>query len=227
LRDRRPWQLLSVTAAFSETLLSFSRSAWIGAICGLALLAVVRRSDLRGLLLAVILPAVLFAGLFGGLVVPRVQASGTLEDDSVSQRVYLVHTALIFWRQHPLVGIGPAQFSQAEVDLYGKTFIPEPVHNGVFLVLAETGAVGLIGAALVVAGVAGRVAKARDWETLAAGLAVLSPLMLDHYLMTFGIGLLLVAAMLSCSVPAAPAGRPQQPLTVARPSVHIGNFLAS
>jgi len=206
LREGRLWQLLSVAAAFSETLLSFSRSAWIGAICGLAVLAFVRRGDLRGLSLALILPGLLFACLFGGLVLQRVQASGTLEDNSLSQRMYLVQTALLFWRQHPLAGIGPAQFSQAEVDLYGQAFIPEPVHNAVFLVLAETGSVGLLGAALVVVGVAGRVVRAREWETLAAGLAVLSPLMLDHYFMTFSTGLILVAAMLACSMPAASAG---------------------
>ncbi len=71
------------------------------------------------------------------------------------------------------------------------------MHNALFLVLAETGLLGLVGAALVAAVTGKRMLLRRDWDTTATALAVLSPLMLDHYLMTTGIGLTLVAAAVS------------------------------
>ena len=197
LRERRLWQLAGSAAAFSDVLLSFSRSAWLGAAAGLVLLICLRRGGTRPLLAAIVLPALLFGLACGGLIVQRTAASGTLESDSLSQRIYLVQTAMQLWHVQPLVGIGPAQFSQAEVDAYGPSFIPEPVHNSLFLVLAESGVLGLAGAT-VVAAIAGKgMLKRRDWETTATALAVLSPLMLDHYLMTTGIGLMLVAAAVS------------------------------
>ena len=199
-RERRVWQLPLVAAAFAETLLSFSRSAWIAALLGLAALALIRRANLRPLLLALALPTLLFVITLGGLALQRTAASGTLEDDSVSQRIYLAQTALQVWRGHPLFGIGPAQFNQREVDLYGPSFIPEPVHNAILLVLAETGMVGLAGATLVVAGIARRIKLRRDWGALGVGLALLSPLMLDHYLLTSPIGLVLLAGVLAQDV---------------------------
>jgi O-antigen ligase len=107
LRDRRLWQLAGSAAAFSEVLLSFSRSAWLGAAAGLVLLICLRRGGTRPLLAAIVLPAMLFVVACGGLILERTAASGTLESDSLSQRVYLAQTALQLWRGHPLVGIGP------------------------------------------------------------------------------------------------------------------------
>jgi hypothetical protein len=68
------------------------------------------------------------------------------------------------------------------------------------LVLAETGMVGLAGATLVVAGIARRIKLRRDWGALGVGLALLSPLMLDHYLLTSPIGLVLLAGVLAQDV---------------------------
>lgn len=199
LRDHRLWQIAAVSAAFAGVLLSFSRSAWLGAVAGLLVLMWLRRGNVKALVAAVVLPALLFGVTLSGFVVQRASASGTLEDDSLSQRVYLVQTTLLLWRQHPLVGIGPLQFRQAEVDLYGPSFIPEPAHNALLLVLAETGVVGLAGCGLVISGVVRRMLGARDWDTAAAGVALIPPLMLDHYLMTTSVGLVLVAAALSGS----------------------------
>jgi O-antigen ligase len=156
-RERQAWQLLAVSAAFAETLLSFSRSAWIGAVLGLAAVFFFRRGRVRPLLAVLVVPAVLFAIGFGQPAMQRTEALCTLEADSLTQRTYLVQTAMQFWRQRPLFGIGPAQFDQLEVDTYGPSFIPEPVHNASFLVLAETGVVGLAGTALAVAGIARRI----------------------------------------------------------------------
>jgi putative inorganic carbon (HCO3(-)) transporter len=201
LCERRVWQLAAVAAAEAETLLSFSRSAWLGALCGLAVLALLRRRALRGLVWTAAVPAMLFLATFSGFIADRASARGTLESDSLSQRIYLVQTSLRFWKEQPLLGIGPAQFAEREVATYGSGFIPEPVHNGVFLVLSETGLLGLAGAGLMAYGIALRIAKAREWGVLATALAVLPPLMLDQYLMTFATGLMLLAAMLSPPLP--------------------------
>ncbi len=205
LRERRTWQLLLVAAASAEALLTFSRSAWIGLALGLSSLAFARRKQLWPLVAAICLPAVIFVVAFGGLVSARTAATGTLEDDSLSQRTYLAGTALQLWRDHPIFGVGPAQFSQQEVDLYGSGFIPEPVHNGALLVLAETGIIGLAGAGLLTAGIVWRMARQRDWGAISAGLAVVSPLMLDHYVLTSGIGLILVGSLLASDTEGLPS----------------------
>ena len=222
VRERQAWQLPVAAVAFAETLLSFSRSAWIGALIGLAVVVVVRRGNIRPVLVAVAIPMVIFAVAFGQLALQRTEATGTLEADSLSQRIYLVQTAVQFWRQKPLFGIGPAQFNQQEVDTYGPGFIPEPVHNAVFLVLAETGLVGLIGAVLLVGGIAGRTKRESDWDSLAASLAVMSPLMLDHYLLSSAVGLTLVAAVLAHDVSGRPHMGPSHKPWSRAEAIHVG-----
>ncbi|MHB8619890.1 MAG: O-antigen ligase family protein, partial [Chloroflexota bacterium] len=149
LRHGGRWQLAMAAAGFGEALLSFSRSAWIGMLLGIVLLVSMYRGRTRSLLLALALPAVLFGAALGPLVPRRTEAAGPLEANSLSQRVYLARAALDFWSGRPLLGIGPAQFGQWEVDRYGAGFIPEPAHNAALLILAETGVLGLAGAGRV------------------------------------------------------------------------------
>jgi hypothetical protein len=200
LRGRNPWQLALTSTALAEVLLSFSRSAWLGALLGLALLILMVRQNRGALLLALAVPTVGFAATLGTLALARAEASGQLESDSISQRVYLAGTAVRFWREQPVLGIGPAQFSEHEVQAYGASFTPEPVHNGPLLVLAETGLFGLAGAALFTCGIILSLVQSRDWQRAAAGLALSGPLLLDHYLLTSPMGVILLGVTLAPTV---------------------------
>ncbi len=199
LEQRRGWQLALVAVAWAEVLLSFSRSAWAGCILGMTALLLLgyRRHD-QALLSALAVPLMLFFLVYTPLVTARVSPRpSSLEASSLTERFFLARTAMRLWLQDPLLGVGPANAGLRELALYGPDFIPEPIHDGPLLVLAETGLVGLLGAALATAALAIRALRTGDLRSLAVLATAAPPLLLDHYLLTTPVGLLALAGALS------------------------------
>jgi hypothetical protein len=153
--------LLSAALLLAGIILSFSRSAWLGLLCG-GIYLIVRRSigkrnailgpsTRRGLLVAAGI-GLLVVGLLvaeRGAVSVRLQpGSNPLERFSIQQRLSLLEQSfkVISWR--PLTGVGGNNFALA-----AQQFMPPdqrgpaydyPVHNTYLLAQAELGPLGAV-----------------------------------------------------------------------------------
>ncbi len=103
-REGRAWPALVLPALAVALALTFTRSAWVGASVGLALLFVLR--DFR--LVAVIpLVAALAVALAPHAVTARMYSMFNLNDPTNRDRVAMVREGLHMVRDHPLTGVGP------------------------------------------------------------------------------------------------------------------------
>jgi len=105
---------------------------------------------------------------------------------SLTRRDYLNQISIKMFFHHPILGVGLNNFT-ARVEDYGflketNRFI-QPVHNGLLLILSETGILGII--IFLIA--------SRKFSILNSQFLVILPLFfLDHYLLTSQTGLLLL-----------------------------------
>ena len=100
----RTWAALVMPALLIALAFTFTRSAWIGACCGVGLLFVLR--DFR---LLALLPVAL--GLFMALAPPnlsaRIYSTFSLTDPSNADRVAMMKSGVRIIKDHPLTGVGP------------------------------------------------------------------------------------------------------------------------
>jgi len=153
--------------------LTHNRAAAVGLACGLVALWFTARHRLRWALVGV--PLVLVAVLvlvprgyidrFRALWDPRASHStATLDRATVQGRLELWQAGIGMVRDHPLVGVGPGNFSHAV-----KGYLPretrQPTHSNVLNIAAETGLPGLVLYVVLFAGgviVLYRVVRRRD-----------------------------------------------------------------
>ena len=139
--------------------LSLSRGAWMGAVAGvlalLVFLPAVRRPLRRAAAVmagGLALTAVFTAGSTVSVLTARLGSIGSAADNPQDFRPEVWATGLRVALDHPLLGVGPGQFSIASSNgtypLY--TFVADHPHNLVLTVAAEHGLYGLIAFALVV-----------------------------------------------------------------------------
>ncbi len=131
--------------------LSFSRSAWIGAVlsCGGLFLTLVARGGIRLRPVPVFVTVLTIVALLG-VALPSIKAR-ILEDDrgSAVSRLAQYRTALSMIAAHPVIGIGVNNYD-ATKDLY-ESYVENQnergkvnrVHDIFFLLASETGIVGL------------------------------------------------------------------------------------
>lgn len=189
------------TIGWIELLLTFSRAALLGAVLGCAVSAIAqRRRSLgrAGVALLALMPAVVVAGavlLMGNVLLPRITPdSALLASVPVENRALLMGIAVRLIAAHPLLGVGAANFTVAELAPPIDGYIFQPVHLVPLLVAAEAGV--LAGAAWLSVVLGGPIVewhrRARDgvvWvERLAVPVVVLVLAALDHYLWTFAAG---------------------------------------
>ena len=197
----RPALWVVWTLGWVELLLTFSRAALLGAVLGCAvwLIAQRRRGVARAVAaLVVATPAATALGavvLLGNVLLPRITPGRALmASDPVVGRVQLIGIALRLIWMHPLLGVGAANFTLAELDPPFDGAIFQPVHVVPLLVAAEAGV--LAGAAWLAVVLAGPIAAWRgrardggDWgERLAVPVAILVLAAFDHYLWSFAAG---------------------------------------
>ncbi|MBP7691546.1 MAG: O-antigen ligase family protein [Anaerolineales bacterium] len=188
---RRGW-LVVISLALLTLGLTFSRAAWLGAAAGALLLARWGPAPARVRLRAVVAAAAVTAGLLALFLAPfwlsrwGLAGPNALEHASTLERGLLLGYGLDAWRAAPFTGVGAGGFVQWAARYLNAGLPFEPVHNGLILILAETGLFGA-GAALALAGaVAGRVWRRRLmwgssealWAAALAALAVVS--VFDH-----------------------------------------------
>ncbi|HEY7372471.1 MAG TPA: O-antigen ligase family protein [Polyangia bacterium] len=230
-RAPRPWLAVGLLLlALIYLAATRARGAWIGAAAGLAAYLAVRRPSVsrRGALLALpIGAAVLLAVVLPGRWQPRdardtkrYEPGARVVLDAVDPTSSVVRTRLGLWRrtlavyrEHPLTGVGPGNFSvlfpryaepgAAADGVMSATMVPRRPHNELLERLTETGPlglaafVGLCAAAFVTAGAIGRAARAQPARTDTVG---------DLDAAAAGAGG--VAASLGCGLTAFPLAMP-------------------
>lgn len=124
---------------------SFSRSAWLGLIFGLAILIYQKKIPIR-LILWIAALAVLLNGIWYQFSLDRVMLNNRLEKKSLIDRVVALETAKTIVQSHPWLGVGLGKFTTAAESVL-KNSDPryiEPVHNVYALVVGELGIVGVL-----------------------------------------------------------------------------------
>ncbi len=135
----RAWAALVMPALLIALAFTFTRSAWIGACCGVALLFVLR--DFR---LLALLPVA--AGLFIVLAPPnlstRIYSTFSLTDPSNADRVAMMKSGGRIIKDHPLTGVGPDMILEVYPDYRDATAINKlnpHLHNVPLQIAAERG----------------------------------------------------------------------------------------
>lgn len=100
----RVWTALVMPALLVALALTLTRSAWVGAFVGLAVLFSLR--DFRMLAVLPIVAAV-FVALAPASVTDRVYSMFDVNDPSNRDRVAMMHSGMRIVREHPLTGVGP------------------------------------------------------------------------------------------------------------------------
>ncbi|HXH05516.1 MAG TPA: O-antigen ligase family protein [Vicinamibacterales bacterium] len=103
-REDRTWPSLVLPALLVALALTFTRSAWVGACAGLAVLFLVR--DFRLIALLPVLVA-LFVALAPARIADRIYSMFDLRDPSNRDRVAMLHAGVRMVADDPLTGVGP------------------------------------------------------------------------------------------------------------------------
>ncbi|MFH1631894.1 MAG: O-antigen ligase family protein [bacterium] len=207
--------LLGIASVLSTIglVITFSRSAWLGIMFGLALGALVLINKSAAQARRLVVPiSIIFIGLAlafsitAPLVASRLHVSSILEQRSVSERI-------VQYREFPSVigsswlfgrGLGNYPLIIAEVYPDREWWEYQPVHNVVLLIIGEIGVVGLI-MILWWAGTIDKINYARfpNPDAVTAfmmGSAVLVILFFDHYIWSSWAGLALIAYVMAMTV---------------------------
>ncbi len=121
--------------------LSFTRSVWLGAVAGVAVVAMMVP---RKVLVGVLLPVALVAVAVSGLIYHRVAMSMVRTFAPDSGRMEMVITGTKMIKEHPLFGVGPERIAREFPRYYrGQTgldsFYYGHLHNNVMQIAAERG----------------------------------------------------------------------------------------
>jgi O-antigen ligase len=177
---------------FLALFLTFSRSAWLAATCGLLPLIITassRRQRTARLLILALIPSLIAVAILWPFVLGRVSGQGRLEARSTAERVASWRDGAAVFLAHPFLGVGAGQLNP---DAYGSSAVStEPAHFVPLEVAAEFGLVGLI-ALLILAWLMFKQSR-RSTVGLGLFLAVLIAACFDHYFWTLWAGNLLLA----------------------------------
>jgi O-antigen ligase len=143
LRGRVLLATLAMTFAVAG-FFTFNRASWLGLVVGLVVVSLYDRRWWRFLL-----PVVVVAGLILALRWPEISqhplvSDRLLREESVDDRLTNVNAAVALWQQHPVSGIGYANFGEVAVNQGLLVRIPDYVpapHNSYLFVLTSGGLV--------------------------------------------------------------------------------------
>jgi O-antigen ligase len=140
----RIWTLLVLPALVVALALTLTRSAWVGACAGLAVLFVLR--DLRMLAVLPVIVA-LFVALAPSTVTDRVYSIFDLNDPSNRDRLAMMRSGARMIQDDPLTGIGPNMIEAAYPRYRDATAVNENsphLHNVPLQIAAERGLPALV-----------------------------------------------------------------------------------
>jgi hypothetical protein len=206
--------MLAGAVALGPTLIiTFSRSAWLGLTVGLIVLMILMwrqkkmppRFVIPVLSLGVVCVLVTVA-LFHQEVFARFNPSLRLEAISIEERAsqYQMFGSVFF--SSPIFGVGPNAytFTLAHQDPGNPVWSYQPIHNVLFLILAELGVVGFVLFAVWIHRISRMcfrsVQTPNSLFALSLGLSLLMIAFFDHYLWSLWPGLALSAFVLGLIV---------------------------
>jgi hypothetical protein len=202
--------------------LSFSRSAWVGALCGAAAVGwlawrqrlPVKRAWLGFAALVALTSGAVVVGTLPDIFSARLGATGRLEARSVEQRFSALGDARDLAAAHPWLGVGAGQMPVATAAMkpgrLGWDY--QPVHLLPAIVLVELGVVGFAAwAALAMTALHSAWRRSRDFAYVglaAAFVALLVAGLFDHYAWTLWPGTAMFFALMGAT--AQSPGEPQR-----------------
>jgi len=143
LHQRKPLFLAVALLSTLTLLLTFTRSVWLGWGVAVFVLLMLTRSQIRYFAVPALLVFVTFLplDLFGRLI-----SVFDMKKASNFERVRMVQAGVEMIRDHPVLGLGPANVKQ-NYSLYRKADVPSPrpphLHNNIVQLWAERGILGL------------------------------------------------------------------------------------
>lgn len=187
------------------SLVSFSRSAWIGFGLGLFVLTI-RSFPVSGRIVgtrvaaavaAVLLPVIVFSWPLADIVSPRFSGEAIVMEGSATDRMTTYRDALDIVRVHPLSGAGIGSLTADLIHMHPERPIRDiqPAHDVPLLILAELGIVGLLLSGFLAFRFFWLPGRKSDTVAIAILFAVLPSLLLDHFLWTSTFGLLFSATL--------------------------------
>jgi O-antigen ligase len=204
--NRKPNYAALILLALGIILLgfTFSRSAWLGFLGFLVVLALkskyLNRKRLFLLLIAGILTIVITLFPLRSFLFTRISdTSSHTEQISTVGRSWLAEQAINMFRRHPLTGVGVGSFildlSKSAVE--GAPI--EPVHNMFLLIGSELGIIGLLALVGLIITIGRQIRKIQHLQAIfasgtLAGLGILS--LFDHYLWSIAPGRLMLGLAL-------------------------------
>jgi O-antigen ligase len=150
-RERKWWQLTACVLSSLTLLLTFTRSVWLGWAVAAFVVVLISRARLAFYALPVLVLFVTFMplDLFGRLV-----STFDVRQSSNFDRIRMLEAGVEMIRDHPLLGVGPANVKDAYA-IYRKHDAPRPrpphLHNNVIQLWAERGILGLASYLLLLA----------------------------------------------------------------------------
>jgi O-antigen ligase len=152
-KNQRVAFLVGIVSIFLGLLLTFSRSAWLGAVLGIFTYIVFRikyhvwgKWDTR-IFLTLAIAAVVFAGVLHETVFSRFDGTVIENEGSVSERVQSLEDAKVaIGEGNMLLGTGVGNFTAQMMALQPErpVWTIQPAHNVFILVFAELGLIGLV-----------------------------------------------------------------------------------
>jgi putative inorganic carbon (HCO3(-)) transporter len=178
-RGERTWAALVMPALAMAVMLTFTRSAWVGACAAAALLLSLK--DFRLLAVLPILAAAIFFAVAPGKITARFISMFDLKDPTNRDRVAMLREGEHMIAAHPLVGVGPNMVEKRYADYRDAGAVQkvnQHLHNVPVQIAAERGlpalAMWLWFIATAVTGLGKRFYAGEQRFLAAAGLAAVA-----------------------------------------------------
>jgi O-antigen ligase len=180
-RDRA-WALVVMPALVAGLVLTGTRSAWVGAMAGVAVLFLLR--DFRLVALLPLLAAIVLT-IAPAQLTDRIYSMVDLNDPTIRDRVAMLQSGVAIVKDHPLTGVGPDMVRHVYSEYRVAGAVQElniHLHNVPMHIAAERGLPALvlflwfIGSALV--GLRALVARSRSLMLVATALAATAAMLI-------------------------------------------------
>jgi len=138
-RRDRGWAAMVLPALVAALVLTFTRSAWVGALAGLAVIFVLRDFRLAALLPVIV--ATVFA-LAPDRITDRMVSMFDLRDPSNRDRLAMMRSGVAIIKDHPLTGVGPNMIPRVYAQYRDGDAVNESnphLHNVALQIAAERG----------------------------------------------------------------------------------------
>lgn len=208
LRGRTNWLILFLPPLSAGLWFTLSRQAIIAVIIGIATGIYLRwlepnasgqrnfKEEAVAIGIAAILPLLLLSGAFPSITETRIEGTDRLEQRSTQERTGSYTEGIETILDAPLTGHGIGQYTAVNaIDAPG--YEKQPTHNVLLLIWAEIGAIGLFAVLYILL----QIITQYPFRAIPMLAAMTPLLLLDHYLWSLPVGLLLFWIIIGYSSP--------------------------